>query len=76
MTLRLLGSSGTEDFIELVENELHNLVLEDHVHCDVAGLLLGPEQGGAEHYGRALDRHAVQIPMFNHSAGQKDRGQE
>lgn len=35
-TLRLSGSSGRENLIELVEDELHNLVLEDHMDGHVS----------------------------------------
>lgn len=62
-------SFGLEKLIELVEHELHNLVLEDHVHGDV-GLLLWPQQCWAEHNGRALDRHAVHLTMLNHPVEQ------
>lgn len=60
---------GWEELIELIENELHNLVLEDHVHGDV-GLLLWSQQRWTKHDGHTLDRHAIQLTMFNHSVGQ------
>lgn len=72
-SLRLNGSSGRENFIVLAEDELHDLVLEDHVDGHVSGLYLGPEQSRTEDYGHALERHPVRIGVFNHPAGQ---GQE
>lgn len=59
-------SFGFEEVIELVEDELHNLVLKDHVHGDV-GLLLRSQQRWAEHDGHTLDRHAVLLTMVNYS---------
>lgn len=44
-----------EDFLELVEHELHDLALEDHVDRHVGGLYLWSEQCGSEHDGDALN---------------------
>lgn len=68
-------SFGLEELTELVEDELHDLVLEDHVHGDV-GLLLWSQQRWTEHDGHTLDRHAVQLTMFNHPVGRMGIGSE
>lgn len=67
-------SFGLEELIELVENQLHDLVLEDHVHGDVE-LFLWSQQRWAKHDGHTLDRHAVLLTMFNHPVGQMGNGQ-
>ena len=54
-----------EDGLIFVEDELHNLVLEHHVHGDVGRLHLRPQQGGPEHDGHVLHRHPVVVSVFD-----------
>lgn len=58
-----------EDVLVLVQYELHDLVLVDHVDRHVEGLGLGPQQRGAEHDGHALGGHAVLLPVVDHPGG-------
>lgn len=58
-----------EDALVLVQYELHDLVLVDHVHRHVEGLGFGPQQRGAEHDGHALGGHAVFLPVVDHPRG-------
>lgn len=51
--------------------ELHDLVLIDHVHGDVARLRLGPQQRGSKHDGHTLGGHAVRFPVFDHPGEDK-----
>lgn len=60
-----------ENALVLQQYELHNLVLIDHVHGDVARLCLGPQQRGSEDDGHALGGHAVGLPVFDHPAGDR-----
>lgn len=52
---------GRENDLELVEHQLHDLALEDHVHGHVGGLGLRAQQRGAKHDGDALDRHPIRV---------------
>lgn len=52
-----------------MQNELHNLVLVDHVHSHVDSLGFRPQQRGAEHDGHALGGHAVLLPVVDHPRG-------
>lgn len=58
-----------EDVLVLVQNELHDLVLVDHVDRHVDGLGFRPQQRGAEHDGHALGGHAVLLPVVDHPRG-------
>lgn len=60
-----------ENALVLQQYELHDLVLIDHVHGDVARLRLGPQQRGSEDDGHALGGHAVGLPVFDHPAGDR-----
>ena len=62
--------------MELVEDELHDPGLEDHVDGEVSRLHLGAEQRGAEHDGDAGNRHPVELPMLDHPEGGGERGGE
>ena len=48
-----------EDFLALDEDELHNLVLVDHVDCHVPRVQLGPHQRWAKHDADSLSGHQV-----------------
>lgn len=48
-----------EDFFALAENELHDLVLVDHVERHVSCVQFGPHQRRAEHDADALSGHQV-----------------
>ena len=63
------GGLSAEDGVLLQEDQRHNLVLIDHVDRHVSGLGLGSQQSGPEHDGHALRRHAVLIPVIDHSGG-------
>lgn len=60
-----------EDAFVLVEDQLDNLVLEDHEHGDVGRLGLRPEQRGAEDDGNVLHRHTIVVAIVNHSVGER-----
>lgn len=60
-----------EDALVLVEDQLHDLVLEDHEHGDVGRLGLGSEQRGSEHDGHVLDRHTVVVSVVDHPVGER-----
>lgn len=68
LVLRRL-SLPAEDALVLMQYELHDLVLVDHVDRHVEGLGLGPQQRGAEHDGHALGGHAVFLPVVDHPRG-------
>lgn len=61
-----------EDALVLVEDQLHDLVLEDHEHGDVGRLRLGFEQRGAEDDGHVLHRHTIVVAVVNHPV--RERG--
>ena len=61
--------------MKLVQDELHDPGLEDHVDGEVDGRLdLGPEQCGSEHDGDAGNRHPVELPMLDHPVRGGERG--
>lgn len=72
----LLAQSGVaasvEDALVLVEDELDNLVLEDHEHGDVGRLRLRPEQRGAEDDGHVLHGHTVVVAVVNHPVRERE----
>lgn len=55
-----------EDTLELIEHELHNLALENHVDRHIVRLGLGAEQRGSKHNGDALNRHPVRVFVLDH----------
>lgn len=55
------GGPPAEDVLKLVEDELHRLVLENHVHRHVAVVALGPQQRGPEDDADVLRCHAVGV---------------
>lgn len=59
-------SLPAEDALVLLQNELHDLVLVDHVDGHVEGLGFRPQQRGAKHDGHALGGHAVLLPVVDH----------
>lgn len=61
-----------EDALVLVEDELDDLVLEDHEHGDVGRLRLWPEQRGAEDDGHVLHSHAIVVAVVNQPVGERE----
>lgn len=62
----ILGAADSvEDALIFVEDELDNLVLEDHEHGDVGRLCLRPEQRGAKDDGHVLHSHAIVVAIVN-----------
>lgn len=60
-----------EDTLVLVQDQLHNLVLEDHEHGDVGRLCLGSEQRGSKDDGHVLNRHPIVVAVANHPVGER-----
>lgn len=54
--------------VELAEDELHRLVLVNHVHSHVAVVPLRTHQRGPEHNADVLRGHSVGVRMLQHSA--------
>lgn len=54
-----------EEIVVFVQDELHYLVLEDHVHRDIPRLHLRPKQRWAEHNCHILYSHTIILPIFN-----------
>lgn len=65
-SLRHLLLCLREDVVELVEQQLHDLALEDHVDGHVGRLGLGAQQRRAEDDGQALHRHPVGVLVLHH----------
>lgn len=63
--------AGVEHQLVLVQDELHYLVLEDHVHGDVAQLHLWPEESRTEYNSHILHSHAIFLPVFNEPVREK-----
>lgn len=63
--------AGIEDSLVFVQDELHYLVLEDHVHGDVGRLHLWPKQSRAEYDGHILHSHAIVISILNDPVRQR-----
>lgn len=57
--------AGVEEAIVFVQDELYNLILEDHVHSDILRLHLGPEQSRTKDNGHVLHGHAIVVPVLN-----------
>lgn len=55
-----------EEALALVQDELHDLVLKDHVHGDVGRLRLRPKESRAEYDCNILHSHAIVLPVLNH----------
>lgn len=60
--------ASVENPIIFVQDKLYDLILEDHVHRKVVGLVLWPQQRRTEHYCHVLDRHAIVFSIFNNIA--------
>lgn len=58
---RSRGASRSEDVVELAEDELHRLVLVNHIHRHVAVVPLWAHQGRPEHDGDVLGGHPVGV---------------
>lgn len=54
-------ASRSEDVVRLVEDELHRLVLVNHVHCHVAIIPLRAHQRRPEHDADVLGGHSVGV---------------
>lgn len=59
------GLADVEDIIIFLQYELHNLVLEDHVHGDVGKLRLRSKQRRTEHDRHILYGHTIVLAVFN-----------
>lgn len=68
MCSRGLALAGVEDTLVFVQDELHYLVLKDHVHGDVGRLRLRPKQSRAEYDCHILHGHAIVLPELDDSA--------
>lgn len=66
-------AASVEDALVLVEDELDDLVLEDHEHGDVGRLRLRPEQRGAEDDGHVLHSHAIVVAVVNQPVRERGR---
>lgn len=65
------AAASEEDALVLVEDQLDDLVLEDHEHGDVGRLGLRSEQRGAEDDGHVLHRHTIVVAIVNHPVGER-----
>lgn len=61
-----------EEALALVQDELHDLVLKDHVHGDVGRLRLWPKESRAEYDCHILHSHAIVLPVLNHPVRAKN----
>ncbi len=68
----MFSLAWVEDALILIQDELHYLVLEDHVHGDVGRLHLGSEQRWAEYDCHVLHSHAVVLPILNNPVSAKN----
>lgn len=64
MCVTVLASA--KQTVVFIQDELHDLVLEDHVHGDVRCLRLRPKQRWAEHDGDVLHSHPVALTVLNY----------
>lgn len=62
-------ASRSEDVVEFSEDELHCLILVNHVHCHVAVIPLWAHQCRPEHNADVLGGHSVRFRILQHSAG-------
>lgn len=58
---RSRGASCSKDVVKLVQDELHCLVLVNHIHCHVAIVPLRAHQRRAEHDADVLGGHSVGV---------------
>lgn len=65
-----------EDVLELIEQDLHDLALKDHVDRHVGRLDLRSEQRGSEHDGDALHRHSVRIFVLDDPERSREAGED
>lgn len=65
-----------EDTAVFIQDELHNLVLEDHVHGDVRRLRLRPKKRWAKHNGNILYGHAIVFSILNYPFVHRERERE
>lgn len=61
-----------EEALALVQDELHDLVLKDHVHGDVGRFRLWPKESRAEYDCHILHSHAIVLPVLNHPVRAKN----
>lgn len=73
---RSRGVSRSKDVVKLAEDELHRLVLVNHVHSHVAIVALGAHQGWPEHDADVLGRHSVGVGVVQHPAERGDGHRE
>lgn len=60
--------AGAENPLIFIQDELHYLVLKDHVHGDVGRLHLGPKESRAKYDRHILHSHAIVLPILNDPA--------
>lgn len=65
-------TASVEDALVFVQDELHDLVLEDHVHGDVGRLHLWAKQGRAKDDRHVLHSHAIVIPIMDDPVRETD----
>lgn len=68
--VHVCGLAEVEDIIIFLQYELHDLVLEDHVHGDVGELRLRSKQRWSEHDRHVLYSHTIVLAAFNDPVGQ------
>lgn len=66
-----LTAEGKCHLLVLLDENLHDDVLELEVHDGRHRLLLRPHEGGAEHHAQVRYRHQVLLTVVRHSATQK-----
>lgn len=66
---RSRGASRSKDVVKLGEDELHCLVLVNHIHRHVAVVPLRAHQGRPKHNANVLCGHPVGVRVLQHTAG-------
>lgn len=61
--------AGVEEAIVFIQDELYDLILEDHVHSDVLRLHLRPEESRTKYNCHILHSHSIVIPVLNDPVG-------
>lgn len=61
--------AGVEEAFVFIQDELYNLILEDHVHSDVLRLRLRSEESRTKYDCHVLHSHSIVIPVLNDPVG-------